>query len=77
MRRLFECGVYSRAAFNGIFIHAALIRGRRLFEGGVDSNNYGIQTFKAYCRLQQTFYICVRNFIRKFATLFRNSKIHN
>ena len=40
-----KCGVYSRAVFNNIFAcPAALIRGRRLFEGGVYSSNYGKRT---------------------------------
>ena len=45
-----KCGVYSRAAFNnifacpcGVYSRAAFIRGRRLFEGGVYSSNYGMR----------------------------------
>ena len=43
-------GVYSRAAFISLsaFNCAALIRGRRLFEGGVYSRKYG--TIKGRCR---------------------------
>ncbi len=43
MRRLFECDVYSNAAFKNIFlIPTAFIQGRRLFEGAVYSINYGM-----------------------------------
>ena len=48
-----DCSVYLRAAFiRGwrlilfLLVPAAFIRGRRLFEGGVYSNNYGNSNFE-------------------------------
>ncbi len=68
-----KCGVCSRAAFNNTFaVPAAFIRGRRLFEGGVYSSNYGTYT---NCTIEDFFITMAQTFKSRLPKSRREKKV--